>query len=143
MASRPNETVRFTTPPAVELYAKTVRIVRTDTTAFDAFVLPKGAVIAGSYVMGQTASDAATTATLDVGSNPGTTDEILQDFDVKGATGVGYYAAEAKAGTSVGSQLTADTLIKAKYTETGAASTTGGPWLVKVEYYFPQPGNSW
>lgn len=143
MAARPQETVSFTTPPAFEILTKTVRIARTDTTAFNAFVLPKGAVIAGSYVMGQTASDAATTATLDVGSNPGTTDEILQDFDVKGATGVGYYASEAKAGTSVGTQLTTDTLMKAKYTETGTASTTGGPWIVKVEYYFPQPGNSW
>lgn len=143
MAARPLETATNTSPPALEMYTKVVRIVRTDTTAFNAFVLPKGAVISAVNVMGQTASDAATTATLDVGSNPGTTDQILQDFDVKGATGVGYYAAEAKAGTGVGVQLTADTLMKAKYTETGTASTTGGPWLVKVEYYFPQPGNSW
>ena len=142
MANRPLETVRFTSPPAADIYTKTVRIARTDTTAFDAFVLPKGAVIAGSYVMGTVASDAATTATVSVGSNPGTTNECVAAFSVK-TNGLGYFATGATAGTSVGAQVTSDTLIKAVYAETGAASTTGGPWLVKVEYYFPQPGNSW
>jgi hypothetical protein len=142
MAARPLETVSNTTPPRVEIYSKTVRIARTDTTAFNAFVLPKGAVIAGSYVMGTVASDAATTATVSVGSNPGTTNECVAAFSVK-TNGLGFFATGATGGTSVGSQLTADTLMKAVYAETGTASTTGGPWLVKVDYYFPQPGNSW
>jgi len=142
MAQRPLETISYTSPPAFELLTKTVQIKRTDTTAFQAFTLPKGAVIAGAYVMGTVASDAATTATVSVGSNPGTTNECVAAFSVK-TNGVGYFAAGATAGTSVGSQLTADTLIKAVYAETGTASTTGGPWLVKVEYYIPQPGNSW
>ena len=142
MAARPQETVSYTTPPAIELLSKTVKIARTDTTAFNAFVLPKGAVIAGAYVMGTTASDAASTATVSVGSNPGTTNECVAAFSVK-TNGLGYFAAGAQGGTSMGSQLTADTLMKAVYAETGTASTTGGPWLVKVEYYFPQQGNSW
>jgi len=142
MALRPNQVVTTTTPPAVEILSKTVQVVRTDTTAFNAFVLPKGSVIAGVYVMGNTASDAATSAVIDVGSNPGTTNELLALFDVKGATGVGYNPGGATSGTSMGSQLTADTLIKAKYTEAGTASATGGPWLVKCEYYFPQQGFS-
>lgn len=142
MANRPSETVSFTSPPAKEMLVKTVQIKRTDTTAFSAFTLPKGAVIAGSYVMGATASDAATTATVSVGSNPGTTNECVAAFSVK-TNGAGYFAAGATAGTSVGSQLTADTLIKAVYAETGTASTTGGPWLVKVEYYIPQQGTTW
>ena len=141
MAARPNQTVSFTTPPAVEILTKTCQIARTDTTAFAAFTLPKGAVIAGSYVMGTVASDAATTATVSVGSNPGTTNECVAAFSVK-TNGLGYFATGATAGTSVGSQLTADTLIKAVYAETGTASTTGGPWLVKVEYYIPQSGHS-
>ena len=140
MAGRPSQTVANTTPPAVELYTKTCQVVRTDTTAFDAFTIPKGAVIAGAYVMGTVASDSATSAVVSVGSNPGTTNECVSSFSVK-TSGVGYFAAGAQAGTSVGSQLTADTLMKAKYTEVGA-STTGGPWLVKVEYYFPQSGYS-
>lgn len=143
MALRPNQVITSTTPPAIEVLTKTVQVTRTDTTAFEAFVLPRGAVVAGAYVLGNTASDAATTATLDVGSNPGTTNEALAAFDVKGATGQGYATGGAKAGTSMGSQLASDTLIKAKYSETGTASTTGGPWLVKVEYYIPQQGYSW
>lgn len=142
MAIRPQQTVTFTSPPAVEILEKTVQIKRTDTTAFDAFVLPKNAVIAGAYVMGNTASDAGTAATVSVGSNPGTTNECVAAFSVK-TNGAGYYAAGAQAGTSMGTQLTADTLIKAAYVESGTASTAGGPWLVKVEYYIPQQGYSW
>lgn len=142
MAARPQETVSYSTPPAIEVLSKIVKVARTDTTAFDAFVLPKNAVIAGAYVMGTTASDAATTATVSVGSNPGTTNECVAAFSVK-TNGVGYHAVGATGGTSMGSQLSSDTLMKAKYVESGTASTTGGPWLVKVEYYFPQQGNSW
>lgn len=139
MAVRPNQPVTATTPPAVDVYVKTCQIARTDTTAFDAFVLPKGAVIAGSYVMGTVASDAATTATVSVGSNPGTTNECIAAFSVK-TNGLGYFATGATAGTGLGTQLAANTLIKAVYAETGTASTTGGPWLIKVEYYIPQQG---
>lgn len=142
MANRPGERVTSTTPPSMEILVKTVRVARTDTTAFEAFVLPKNAVIAGAYVLGTTASDAGTTATVSVGSNPGTTNECVAAFSVK-TNGAGYYATGAQAGTSVSTQLTSDTLMKAIYAETGTASTTGGPWLIKVEYYIPQPGTSW
>ena len=141
MALRPNQVVTATTPPALEILNKVVQVARTDTTAFNAFVLPKGAVIAGAYVMGPSVSDAATTAIIDVGTNPGTADEIVNSFSVK-TNGLGYHAVGSTGGTSMGQQLTADTLYKAMYSETGTASTTGGPWLVKVEYYFPQQGFS-
>ena len=141
MAIRPLQVVTSTTPPAIELLNKTVQVARTDTTAFDGFVLPKNAVVAGAYVMGATASDAATTAVVQVGTNPGTTNEIVNSFSVK-TNGVGYFAVGAQGGSAVGTQLTADTLYKVRYAETGTASTTGGPWLVKVEYYYPQPGYS-
>ena len=142
MALRPAQVVTNTTPPSAELLAKIVQIARTDTTAFEAFVLPKGVVVAGAYVLGSVASDAGTSAIVDVGTNPGTSDEIVDSFDVK-TSGKGYSAAGTAVGTAMGSQLTADTLYKAKYTESGTASTTGGPWLVKVEYYYPQSGQSW
>jgi len=141
MAVRPLQVVTSTTPPAVELLAKVVQVARTDTTAFNAFVLPKGVVVAGVYVLGAVASDAATTAIIDVGTNPATADEILDSFSVK-TSGDGYFAAGAAAGTALGTQLSADTLYKAAYSESGTAATTGGPWLVKVEYYYPQPGFS-
>lgn len=142
MALRPNQVVTSTTPPALELLNKVVQVTRTDTTAFDAFVLPKGAVIAGAYVLGPVASNAVTTAIIDIGTNPSTADEIVDSFDVK-TNGKGYFAVGSAGGTSMGTQLTADTLYKAKYTESGGASTLGGPWLVKVEYYYPQQGAGW
>lgn len=143
MAVRPLQVITSTTPPAVEVLTKVVQVTRSDTTAFDAFVLPKGAVICGAYVAGPVASNAATTAIIDVGTNPGTADEIIDSFDVKtAATGKTYSAAGGAVGSSMGTQITAATLYKARYAETGTASSTGGPWLVKVEYYIPQQGFS-
>ena len=141
MAVRPNQVVNSTTPPAVELLSKVVQVTRSDTIAFDAFVLPKGSVIAGAYVLGPVVSNAVTTAIIDVGTNPGTADELVDNFDVK-TNGKGYFNVAGAGGTSMGTQLTADTLYKARYNETGGASTAGGPWLVKVEYYVPQQGFS-
>ena len=46
MAIRPQQTLTSTTPPAIEVLSKTIQVKRTDTTAFDAFVLPKFAVVA-------------------------------------------------------------------------------------------------
>lgn len=147
MSARPNISVTTQTPPAISIITKTTVIKRTDTTAFEAFSLPKGAIVLGTYVGGLVASDAQTTAIISVGSNPGTTDECLSAFDVKGATGQGWYAAGAYNGTKNGvvatsgaAGLSADTLIKAKYTEDGTASTTGGPWFVQVDYYIPPQG---
>lgn len=142
MAKRPLQTITSTSPPAPDIISKTFQVTRTDTTAFEAFVMPKGAVLAGAYVIGKTNSDAATTAGLSVGSNPGTTNEIIAAHNLK-TRGNGYYTVDNAGGSKMGEQFTADTLIKAIYAETGPASTTGGPWLVKVEYYFPQPGYSW
>jgi len=141
MALRPNQVITSTTPPSPCVLTKVVQVARTDTTAFEAFILPKGAVVAGAYVMGAVASDAATTAIIDVGTNPGTADEIVDSFSVK-TNGLGYHAIGSAGGSANGSQLTADTLYKARYAETGTASSTGGPWLVKVEYYMPQQGYS-
>lgn len=151
MPIRPNLPVGITpvTPPAIEDYTKSILVSRTDTTAFEAVYWPKGTIISGVYVIGQTASDAGTTATISVGTNPGTTNEALAAFDVKGATGKGYNPAGAFAGTSMGvvnaSQAgnTTDVKLLAKYTETGGASTTGGPWLVKIEYYYPPQGTTY
>ncbi len=140
MAVRPNQVVNYTTPPASCVLSKVVQVTRTDTTAFDGFVLPKGAVVVGAYVIGSTNSDAATSAILDVGTNPGTADEIIDSINMK-TNGDGYYAVGAAGGSAMGAQLTADTLYKVKYTSSGA-ETTGGPWLVKVEYYIPQQGFS-
>ena len=114
---------------------KFIKIVRTDTTAFVGAWLPKGAVVTGLYVIGHAASDAATTGTISVGTTA-TSNEIISAYDVKtAATGEGYNPAGAAAvGTYMASKLTADTPVYAKYAETGTASTTGGPWFVKIAY---------
>lgn len=135
--------VSLSYPKTRESLEKTVKIVRTDTTAFVGAWLPKDAVITGMYVIGHAASDAVTTANVSVGSTA-TATEFLSAFDVKtAATGEGYNPAGAAAvGTAFMSKLTADTPVYAKYAETGGASTVGGPWFVKIEYSVVGPGET-
>ena len=52
MAKRPNLVVTSTTPAAIEVLTKTVKVAYTDTVRFEAFTLPKGAVVCGAYVLG-------------------------------------------------------------------------------------------
>lgn len=122
---------------------KFISIVRTDTTAFVGAWLPKDAVITGMYVIGAAASNAGTTATIDVGTTA-TSNELLASYDVKtAATGEGYNPAGAAAvGSAFGTKLTADTPVYAKYTESGVASSAGGAWLVKIEYVVVGSGES-
>lgn len=140
MPIRPNLPVGVTviTPPAVETLTKVAKVVSTDTTAFDAIALPKGAVISGVYVIGTTASDAGTTATITSSVKGGSSGELINAFSVKSNNG--YQPVGSAAGSLVGTQLTADTVFNAVYAETGTASTTGGPWLIKVEYYMTSAG---
>lgn len=127
--------VSLSYPKVRESLEKVVKIVRTDTTAFVGAWLPRDAVITGMYVIGQVASNAGTTATIDVGTTS-SANELLASYDVKtAATGEGYNPAGAAAvGTAFMEKLTGDTPIYAKYTETGTASSAGGPWYVKIEY---------
>lgn len=133
--------VSLSYPKPRDSQEKVIKVVRTDTTAFQGAVLPKDAVITGWYVIGTVASDAATTATISVGSTA-TSNEYINGYDVKtAATATGYNPAGAKAvGTAMMSKLTSDTPVYAKYAETGTASTTGGPWYVKVEYVVVSSG---
>jgi len=122
---------------------KFISIVRTDTTAFIGAWLPKSAVITGIYVIGAAASDAATTATIGIGSTVAS-NQFMTGFDVKtAATGEGYVPSGAAAvGSALATPLTADTPIYGIYAETGTASTVGGPWVVKVEYFLTGPGET-
>lgn len=144
MAVQPNLPVGVTTitPPAVDTLVKTIKVLRTDTARFKALALPKYAVVSGVYVLGGPVSNAASTATITVGTSTAGT-EILNEFDVKGTTGAGYNPGGASAGSAMGTQLTADTMFNAVYAETGTASSAGGPWYVKIEYYIPQQGSTY
>jgi len=126
--------VSLSFPKPRDCIEKVIKVVRTDTTAFVGTVLPKDAVITGMYVVGGAVSDAGTSATISVGTTS-TSNELLAGFDVAGTTGEGYHPAGAAAvGTAFMTKLTADVPVYAKYTESGTASTAGGPWFVKLEY---------
>jgi len=139
MAATPIVSLSY--PKPRESQEKIFKVVRTDTTAFVAGVLPRDAIISGIYVIGAAASDAGTTANVNIGSSA-TATEFLSTFDVKtAATGEGYSPAGAAAvGSAMMTKLTADTPVYAKYAETGGASTAGGPWYIKVEYFVTGPG---
>ena len=131
------------TPKARSTLCKMGSLARTDTTAKELFGLPKDAVIVGIYVIGGAVSNAATTATIGTGSTA-TANEHMTGYDVKtAATGEGYNPAGAAAvGTALGTKLTTDTPVYGIYAETGTASTSGGPWIVKYEYYVTGPGET-
>lgn len=136
MAKRANIAVTSTTPAAVSILTKTIRVAFTDTVRFEAFVLPKNAVICGAYVMGTANSGAATSAVVTVGTG-GSGTELINAYNVK-TGGAGFNPVGAAAGSHTGTQLTADTLYNAVYT--GVGGSDSGNWLVEVCYYIPQQG---
>lgn len=131
------------TPKARCTYVKSGSLARTDTTAKELFGLPKDAIISGIYVIGSAASDAGTTATIGIGSSA-SANEYMTGYDVlTAATGEGYNpAGGAAVGSAMYSKLTADVSVYGIYAESGTASTAGGPWKVKVEYYIAGPGET-
>lgn len=119
---------------------KFFKIFRTDTTASVKAALPKDAIIMGSYIIGGVASNAGTAAQLDVGTTA-TATELIAAYPLHTAAGEGYNPTGAFAvGSAMGVKLTDTTNIYGKYTESGTASSTGGPWIVKLEYFVPGPG---
>lgn len=124
------------TSNAKDVQVKSFRVNRTDTTATVFAVIPQDATIIGVLLSGTTASDAATTATVSVGTTS-TATEWINAFDVKTSTkGAGQNLPPLVAGLGNLSGLPAgtDVQVYAKYAETGTASTTGGPWYVQILY---------
>ena len=136
MAKRPNIVVTTLTPPALYPSCKTIRVSSTDTARFEAFSLPKGAVVFGATVTGTANSGAATSAVISVGTG-GSGTELINAYNVK-TGGVGFNTVGAAGGTHMGTQLAADTLYTASYTGVGGGDS--GSWLVSVLYYIPQQG---
>jgi len=139
----PTAQIGLSYPKPRELLTKIFKISRSDTTGTKKAALPKSAYILGAYVIGGTASDAATSATISFGSSA-TATEYVSGYDVKtAATGEGYSAVGAAAvGSAFGTALASDVTIYGIYAESGTASTTGGPWIVKLEYFVPGPGEA-
>lgn len=123
------------TPSSKDVVVKAFRVARTDTTAAVKAVLPADATIIDIWLVGA-ASDAATTATVSIGSTS-TSTEFVNGQDVKTAGGsirpsTAYQAANLPNLENI--PLSGDISVYAKYAETGTASTTGGPWTVFIEY---------
>jgi|SRR5579862_3732016 len=103
-------------------------------------VLPPNAVIDSVTVQGALQSNAGTTATISVGKS-GSVAFYLPALDVKGTTGVGFpnLSGAASPANLFGNQGSAAVPIFGQYLETGAASTTGGPWAVEIDYHYSVP----
>lgn len=124
--------VNLSYPKPRDLLVKSFAVARADN-ATEKCVLPKHAVIVG--VMVHQTVDASTNTgavTVSCGSDA---DGILNGF-VMATTSVGYVAAGAKAGSSVGTKLEADSVVKSTYTV--GSSTAGGTGYVHI-YYFVAP----
>lgn len=114
-------------------------ITRTTTTDTTLFTIPGNAVPTKLNIFGSAASNAGTTATINVGLNS-TSAYFLSGFDVKTTTsGAGQVLPNAATNlqASVGSTVSPQVPVTGKYAETGTASTSGGPWYVELEYYVP------
>ena len=110
-------------------------VARTDTAAKNLFTLPINAQVVDATIYVGTASNAGTTATVSVGKT-GTTTFFVNAQDVKGASG----KQRPSALTNAFSQLSASaaTQVVGIYAETGAASSTGGPFTVQVDFIVPE-----
>ncbi len=112
-----------------------VSIARTDVTPKNfPNLLPAVVVPLRVEIAGLTVSNAGTTATLDVGKT-GTVNFFVAAYDVKTA-GSGDVA---KAAPTKNATVAVGALIQpvAQYSETGAASSSGGPWIVRLFYKVP------
>ena len=122
-------------PANKDLYTKVFQVSRTDTVSSTKVVLPAGASVLSITKNGSSNSDAATTATVAV---------VISDNTGAISTGTAVDVKTTGATTALVQMpnlpniepvpLTGDLRITATYAETGAASTTGGPWLFSVVY---------
>lgn len=109
-------------------------LARTDTSAKNLFTLPANAIITAIRIWTAVLSDAGTSASINVGKT-GTDNFYVNAFDIKGGTVKAQNNPVASnLHVSVGSALQQ---VVGKYTESGTASTTGGPFWVEVEYFLP------
>lgn len=114
---------------------KVFQVTRTDTAAgIVKAVLPAQSSMVSFIIYGSVASDAATTATvtLTVSNNSGTISTGVVDVKANGATTAIIQMSNLPNIEAIPSN--GDIKIVATYAETGTASTTGGPWKIRVQY---------
>lgn len=124
------------------------QVLRTDTAAnIKKAVLPADATILGFRIYGGTASNAVTTATIALtgkGVGPSGATFNFGTVNVLAAgQGAGTFLLNTTVNAVTGTfnlerppavQTSGDIYLFAQYAETGGASTTGGPWIILVEY---------
>ena len=119
------------TPASKDVRVKAFQIARTDTTTFTAAWLPANASILNVSVRRSITSDGQT-ASISVGAGS-TTNNLINGLDVKTA-GLTFGTLDTVIAQPEGNQPGTDIKIQAVYTETGTASTTGGPFVVMIQY---------
>jgi len=123
------------TPSPKTEQLKIFQVARTDTVASIKAILPADASVISVFVYGSVASDATTTAllTFTVVDDSGTISTGTYDVKTNGAVS-GASTNMTNLPNLENLPLRGDKQIKAVYSETGTASTTGGPWKVTVRY---------
>jgi hypothetical protein len=91
-------------------------------------VLPAGAIIVGVFVRVETTFNAGTSNQVNVGTNAGLDNNIVNNADVDETT-TGVYEVTRGWGLTIA----ADTTVYAVYTQSGAAATQGAATII-VEY---------
>lgn len=119
------------TPAAKDVRVKAFQITRTDTASVQKASLPANASILNVSVRRTVTSDGQT-ASISVGAGS-TTNNLISGLDVKTA-GLTFGTLDTQIAQPEGNQPGTDIPITAVYTETGTASTTGGPWVVMIQY---------
>lgn len=121
-------------PNSKDELSKFFQVSRTDTTATLKCVVPASTSPALLMLYGSTNSDAATTAAVSfsISNNTGVVSTGTVDVKASGAT----TAFIQMTNFPILEQLPSngDYRISVTYAETGAASTVGGPWRVRVVY---------
>lgn len=127
---------------------KSIKVDRTMTTATLGAQFPPSAEFISFIVNGNTPSNAATTAVINIGPSAAQVSGFAS-ADVKSNTGTFVAKAVGVAGVGLGVHgvvdlanigggsyppITTTPQVWVQYAETGTASTAGGPWYVDIMY---------
>jgi hypothetical protein len=122
-----------TTPFNKDVVVKAFAVNRTDTVSTVKCVIPADATIIDIRVFSTGASNAGTSAVVNIGNAANPT-YFLSGLDVKGATGKLNTSGATNLFNLENIPLGTDIQISGQYVETGTASSAGGPFYVAVEY---------
>lgn len=127
----PPGVISTVTPAAKDVRVKAFQIARTDTTQVTKAWLPANSSILNVSVRRSVTSDGET-ASVSVGYGS-TTNNLINALTVKTA-GLTFGTLDTVIAQPESNQPGEDIKITAVYTETGTASTTGGPFVVMIQY---------